>query len=159
MTYTYCRQASLLSTNIVRTHPIPWHKGSLSGDECHPLEPIPCSKGHSEGRLSSPGRSSPVSGDSQGMARGWRSLGPGDGSPESGPLPQGMASGCTSAAHEMARECCRYGRCRVFFKADTICIQRSCDPRCRSLKSSTSTQQHRWQLEAHSIAACELLGR
>ena len=29
----------------------------------------------------------PVSGDGLGMARGWRSPGPGDGSPESGPLP------------------------------------------------------------------------
>ena len=44
------------------------------------------------------------------MARGWRSPGPGDGSLESGPLPQGMARGCPSAAQGMAKGCCRYGR-------------------------------------------------
>ena len=66
---------------VIRTQPIPcsWRKGSLSGDECHPLEPIPCGKGQSEGMAVIPWALIPCvkgqSGDGQGLAvpwpRGW----------------------------------------------------------------------------------------
>ena len=75
-----------------------------------PWSPSPVATDRVRGWLSSPGRSSRGSRDSRGMARVWRSPGPGNGSPESGPLPQGMASGCPSAAQRMARGCRRYGR-------------------------------------------------
>jgi hypothetical protein len=63
----------------IRTQPITWRKGSLSGDECHPLEPSPCSKGQSEGMAVIPWALIPCgrgqSADGPGMAvpwpRGW----------------------------------------------------------------------------------------
>ena len=61
--------------------PIPWHKGSLSGDESHRLEPILCSKGQSEGMASIPWALIRMHPLCQGTAKGW----PGDG----GPLAQG----------------------------------------------------------------------
>ena len=94
----------------VRTQPIPWHKGSVSGDECHPLEPIPCSKRHGKGMAVIPWALIPC-------VRGhWQ---PGDGGPRA--LAQGMGPlkvapclrGWPADARPLPRGrpgCCRYGR-------------------------------------------------
>ena len=83
----------------VRTQPIPWRKGSLSGDECYPLEPVSCSKGQSEGIAVIPWALIPC----QGTDRGWPGVG--------GPLAQGMGPlrvapcprGCAADARPLPR--------------------------------------------------------
>ena len=81
---------------VVRTQPIPWTQGLTLTERWQEMSAIFCSpspvaRDRVRGWLSSPGRSSPVSRDGQGMTRGWRSTDPGDGSPESGPPRGGQA--------------------------------------------------------------------
>ena len=97
--------------------PIPWPSGGRR-PLAQGMGPIP-SAGDGRRPLTQGMGPIPSAGDGahplgQGTPRGWGSPGPGDGSPESGPLPQGMARGCPSAAQGMARGCRRYGRTASF---------------------------------------------
>ena len=78
-----CKRTMREHTSASIPSPSPGARAHSQGISAIQWSPSPVARDRVRGWLSSLGRSSPVSGDGQWMARGWRSSGPGDGSPES----------------------------------------------------------------------------
>ena len=92
--------------------------------------------------LSSPGLSSPVPAGSPRLDCQGPPLRPGDGSPGSGHLWQGMARGCASVTQGMPRRRCRYRRNCV--TVGSVTVDPSCDITCLEQRLGKARLVHEW---------------